>query len=461
MPRILVSYRRADTAYLATMLHEMLAERFGGENVFIDVDSIPAGRDFRKHLEQAVTRCDIVLALIDEHWLDARDEIGRRRLDQPADWVRLELETALGRDIPVIPLLVSGACIPPEEALPAPLRGLAYRQALPLRSGRDFKHDVEMIGDEIQRAYAEGAKGSVKPPRSHVRTRYLAAVAVLAGFVGVATMVVRLVRPNPEQPSKAAVTATVVSTEEVRRDPSTITTVAPTGETSGIEGTWYAEVPYSWGIRESEQFEFTVAGDRLLGTASFGGNRYPRRILDGKVTGDSVNFIIRLAAGDEKDTPTTYQYRGHLVGTRLEFILDNEGNPPTRFVAARTIEEAMAAVPKQASGGTDPHLASIDAGPYPIDQIKLRVLDHLDAIKQCYVATEFDSVDHAYVYYLVKIDPAGSAVEVRPPGTDERSVELDRCMDRVLRAVDWGRPPKTGGAEIKLGFTALPAWRSQ
>src|SRR5262249_43271237 len=151
MPRILVSYRRADTAYLATTLHEKLAQAFGLDNVFMDVNAIPAGRDFRRHLEQAVAKCDVVLAVIDERWLDAREADGRRRLDLPTDWVRIELETALARDIPVIPLLVAGAKTPVEAELPESLRELAYRQALLLRPGRDFQHDMDMLRQEIER----------------------------------------------------------------------------------------------------------------------------------------------------------------------------------------------------------------------------------------------------------------------------------------------------------------------
>jgi hypothetical protein len=258
---------------------------------------------------------------------------------------------------------------------------------------------------------------------------------------------------------KATMMSTPPSTDGGGLEANAITTVAPTGKAARIGGTWYAEVPYSWGLRESEQFEFTVAGDRLVGTASFGGSNYPHRILEGKISGDDVVFVTKLRNTD--GSTITYQYRGRLLASRLEFILDNEDNPPTKFVAVRTRKEATAVVPKLASGGTDPRLVGIDAGPYSIDQIKLRVLEQEDAIKNCYIATEFDPVDHAYVYYLVKIDAAGSAVEVRPPGTDERSVKLDKCMDRVLRTVEWGRPPKQGGAEIKLGFKALPDWRSQ
>jgi hypothetical protein len=90
----------------------------------MDVDAIPAGQDFRKHLENEVAKCDIVLAVIDGSWLDARDADGRRRLDLPSDWVHIELQTALARKIPVIPLLVAGAKMPREADLPEQLREL-------------------------------------------------------------------------------------------------------------------------------------------------------------------------------------------------------------------------------------------------------------------------------------------------------------------------------------------------
>src|SRR5262245_2898159 len=156
MPSILVSYRRETTAYIAATLHKELAERFGLENVFMDVDTIPAGRDFRKHLEYAVARCDVVVAVIDDRWLDAPTPDGRRRLDLPTDWVRIEIETALKRDVPVIPLLVGGADVPAEAELPEPLRELVYRQAFRVRPGRDFYHDVDVLGEEIERTCTVG-----------------------------------------------------------------------------------------------------------------------------------------------------------------------------------------------------------------------------------------------------------------------------------------------------------------
>src|SRR4029077_20949165 len=99
----------------------------------------------------AVARCDVVLAVIDDRWVDARAADGRRRLDLPTDWVRIELETALRSGISVIPLLVGDANVPAEADLPEPLRELVYRQAFRVRSGRDLYHDVDVLWRELER----------------------------------------------------------------------------------------------------------------------------------------------------------------------------------------------------------------------------------------------------------------------------------------------------------------------
>ena len=107
VPNIFISYRREDSADISGRINDRLVERFGKNAVFKDVDSIPIGRDFRRHLQEAVGRCDALLVIIGKQWCDATDEHGKRRLDDPRDHLRIEIETALERgDIPVIPVLV-------------------------------------------------------------------------------------------------------------------------------------------------------------------------------------------------------------------------------------------------------------------------------------------------------------------------------------------------------------------
>ena len=134
--RIFISYRRQETAYPAGWLYERVAAHFGREQVFKDVDSIVLGDDFAEVIANAVGSCDVLLALIGDRWLTITDEDGRRRLDDPDDFVRLEIETALKRNIRVIPVLFEGARLPRAADLPASLAKLVRRQALELSPSR-------------------------------------------------------------------------------------------------------------------------------------------------------------------------------------------------------------------------------------------------------------------------------------------------------------------------------------
>jgi hypothetical protein len=115
--RIFISYRREDASYPAGWLFDRLADRFGRGQVFKDIDSIRLGDDFVEVITRAVGSCDVLLALIGEEWLTVSDQDGRRRLDDPDDFVRLEIEAALARNVRVIPILVGidrrGGRIPP------------------------------------------------------------------------------------------------------------------------------------------------------------------------------------------------------------------------------------------------------------------------------------------------------------------------------------------------------------
>jgi HEPN domain-containing protein len=149
MSKIFMSYRRQDSADVTGRLHDRLETHFGQGAVFIDIDAIPLGLDFRKHLGDAVNQCDVLLAVIGDHWLDARYENGhnkgQRRLDDPHDFVRIEIESALARGIPVVPLLVGRNAMPAVADLPDGLKELAYRNAAEVRSGPDFRGQVDRL----------------------------------------------------------------------------------------------------------------------------------------------------------------------------------------------------------------------------------------------------------------------------------------------------------------------------
>jgi hypothetical protein len=136
MGAIFISYRREDSQGEALHLFDDLKEQFGIDRIFMDVTGIDPGKDFRKVIENAVSSCDVLIAMIGRKWLDAADETGKRRLDDPKDFVRVEAGAALRRDVAVIPVLVQGAAMPRPEQLPAELELLAWRNAFELRHNR-------------------------------------------------------------------------------------------------------------------------------------------------------------------------------------------------------------------------------------------------------------------------------------------------------------------------------------
>jgi hypothetical protein len=140
--KIFISYRRDDTIDVAGRVRDRLAQDFTAEDIYMDIDSIPIGVDFRHHIDAAVRQCDVLLAVIGPDWLTTTDAHGTRRIDDDNDFVRLELLAALNRDIPVVPVLVRDAPMPSPSDLPEALRGLAFRQAVLVRRDPDFHSDM-------------------------------------------------------------------------------------------------------------------------------------------------------------------------------------------------------------------------------------------------------------------------------------------------------------------------------
>ena len=149
MPRIFVSYRREDARGYAGRLYDRLSARWGENQVFIDVDTLKPGVDFADVIGEAVGSCDVLIAVIGRNWLTAVDHQGRRRLDDPEDFLRLEVEAALDRNVRVIPVLVEGAAMPRSDDLPGALAKLARRQALEATDSR-WSYDVARLMQAIE-----------------------------------------------------------------------------------------------------------------------------------------------------------------------------------------------------------------------------------------------------------------------------------------------------------------------
>ncbi len=148
MASIFICYRRHDTSGYAGRLHDGLVPVFGRDNVFMDIDTLQPGVDFTEEIRRTLARTDVVLVLIGQHWLDARDESGERRLDHPDDYVRLEIAAALEGGIRVVPVLVGGARLPRSSHLPDDIRLLTRRHAVELTDKR-WHDDTRDLVDSL------------------------------------------------------------------------------------------------------------------------------------------------------------------------------------------------------------------------------------------------------------------------------------------------------------------------
>jgi TIR domain len=148
MSKIFLSYRRQDSAAIAGRVYDRLVKQFGENAIFMDVDSIPSGVDFRDRVTSALEQCDVLLAVIGREWEGKGP--GRRRIHDPEDFVRIEVQTALARELPVIPIVVDRARMPEKAELPTELEDLVFLNAVFLDQGRHFHHQVSELIDSIK-----------------------------------------------------------------------------------------------------------------------------------------------------------------------------------------------------------------------------------------------------------------------------------------------------------------------
>jgi formylglycine-generating enzyme required for sulfatase activity len=163
--RIFINYRRGDDAGHSGRLFDRLQEVFAPEQLFMDVDNIEPGLDFVNVLKEQVAQCDVLIAVIGKSWIDARDEAGLRRLDNPTDFVRVEIESALAQDKRVIPVLVGDARLPRADELPEAMKPLATRNAVRLTHER-FRADAQGLITALQRALKSADDARAAQPRA-------------------------------------------------------------------------------------------------------------------------------------------------------------------------------------------------------------------------------------------------------------------------------------------------------
>lgn len=177
MPGIFISYRRMDSQSAAGRLADHLNEDLREVSIFRDVETIEPGVDFVEAIEKALASCAAMLVVIGPRWVNATDPAGKRRLDDPNDYTRLEVGTALKRNVRVIPVLVEGAVMPAADELPEDLKPLARRNAIELTDSR-WSQDVQRLVASLERALGMGRRGAVS--LDFGRYRWVALLLVLA-----------------------------------------------------------------------------------------------------------------------------------------------------------------------------------------------------------------------------------------------------------------------------------------
>ena len=318
MVTIFISYRRGDTAPYARLLSDRLVARFGAEAVFMDIDDIALGADFPRVLAETLARTDVLLVLIGPDWLGARGADGNPRLDDPRDYVRFEIETAIRLGKRVIPVLVGGAAMPGAAQLPPQLAPLSRYNALEIGDARfdqDVKRLLEAIDPAPAAAGAAAARRGTDRATSRRRALLLGAPFLLAG---IGYWALRMLRGNDAGASKESEAA----------------------GSGSLDGTWKASVTYGWGATHEEAFVLAVHGEEVLGAAGFLGVARP--IVGGTIRGDEIAFSTRTQEilGRDATRELTHHYRGKLSGDSIRFLLITEGGSssggPVEFTARKT-----------------------------------------------------------------------------------------------------------------------------
>ncbi len=162
-PKVCISYRRSDSMAITGRIFDRLVQHFGADAIFMDIDDIPFGVDFREHIDNTIRQSDVLVAVVGAAWLGPRDG-DEDRIRQPADPVAIEIQTALERQVHIVPALVDGAAMPDESRLPERLAEFANLNAVDITSGRDFSIHVDRLIRAIETLSGkEGPKPAASP----------------------------------------------------------------------------------------------------------------------------------------------------------------------------------------------------------------------------------------------------------------------------------------------------------
>ena len=331
--QIFISYRRDDSAGYARALYDRLVQHFSKERVFMDVDAIEPGLPFDEAIKRALDQCEVQLVVIGRRWMEKQAGMGPR-INDPKDFVRLEIAAALSRNIRVVPVLLDGASMPSEKELPEPLRALARRNALEISNSR-FGSDTETLIMAVRKALGEtDGYADLRDLRGRKSVWYWLAGGLAVGVLS--TMAYLFLQP---QYHRLSVQPTLSEPTDTAKNTSGLLIPDMRPE---INGKWEADVTYDWpNARYVEKFDFRGEGDEIYGTASFLGRK--RAILEGSIGKNGLRFITRTQEygdGDVKNPrDVTHRFRGVHLGNEIKFIMQTEGgysdHIPIEFIAKK------------------------------------------------------------------------------------------------------------------------------
>lgn len=315
MPGVFISYRRDDQPGFAGRLADSLGSVFGEDMVFRDSEDIQPGQDFVEVIERHLQTVSVMLVMIGPNWLTASRN-GIRRLDEPADFVRREIEAGLESGKPLIPVLVSAAAMPTATDLPSTIAALARHQAITL-SDTHWAADMERLADIL--------RPLLPAQRPLLRRKPIWPMAGL-GVIALVLLLLALNLPWPGTPTDQST---------LQPDPAT------SDMAQRLSGRWAAQVMYDWGVMHEEVFDLRVENTEIRGTASY--LRLARIVEQGRLQADRVGFTTRSQEVQD-DTPreVIHRYSGTLRADELHVRLESSGgyshHPPVDFVARRIAE---------------------------------------------------------------------------------------------------------------------------
>jgi len=308
MSGLFISYRREDQPGYSGRLADAMGAAFGADNVFRDIEDIHPGEDFVIALNNQLRCADVMLVVIGPAWLTTSRN-GIRRLDEPEDFVRREIQAGLESGKPVLPVLIGGAAMPAEQSLPVAIGALARRQAIIL-SDAGWTADVARLVNIVS---------PFLPARQSVFARFGRAWSV-AGILLVAMLFLGL---KACWPDSSTTPPPPVSAEIADK----------------LSGRWTGQVKYDWGDEHEEIFEFALENMEVHGTASY--LLLARTIEQGQFHDGRLSFITHTQESWADDSPRelTHRYRATLKSGELRFVLESSDgqspHSPVEFVARR------------------------------------------------------------------------------------------------------------------------------